>query len=266
MRGLANLRHLQPYIEFADKMQKMTPLTEYPAIANVKTIVGNIVASWAHSGQTIGLGSGSTALAVVNALGKRIEDEGIEIFGVASSYEIADAAIKARIQLVNPLQHTIDWAFDGADEIDYSLNVLKGRGGAMLNEKIIDSLAERLTIVVDSSKLVESLGQKFPVPIEVIPIARELVLKRLKPLPIEEVKLRMAGGKDGPVITEHGNVILDCWFQKIEPNYEPYIASIPGVAANGLFFGIASEAVISSPKECFVLKRDGTREELAKVV
>ena len=232
------------------------------SIEEAKARAGKIVAGWAMNDEVIGLGSGSTALATIRALAARVREEGLKIFDVATSYETVDAAVEAGIELVSPWQHRIDWAFDGADEIDPCLNLIKGRGGEFFKEKIVASLAQGLTIVVDDSKLVERLGHHHPVPVEVIPFARELVIARLRTFEAVEIKVRMAMNRSGFVITEQGNLILDSWFQKIEPDYELRINAIPGVVANGLFFGMAQQALIASATQCYLLKTDGTRHSL----
>lgn len=98
------------------------------------------------------------------------------------------------------------------------MNLIKGRGGEFFKEKIVASFAQSLTIVVDDSKMVERLGHHHPVPVEVIPFARELVIARLRTFEAVEIKVRMAMNRSGFVIPEQGNLILDSWFQKIEPD------------------------------------------------
>lgn len=132
-------------------------------------------------------------------------------------------------------EHKPDWTFDGADEIDTEHNMIKGRGGAMFKEKLLISSSPRTYIIADPSKIVTKLGSRFPIPIEIFPEALTYVEEVLRAYNPKEIKLRMAEGKDGPVITENGNLILDAWFDNIPNNLEESIKSITGVIECGLF-------------------------------
>jgi ribose 5-phosphate isomerase A len=146
------------------------------------------------------------------------------------------------------LQARPDWAFDGADEVDPHNSLIKGRGGAMFIEKLIIASAPKTYILVDTSKLVKTLGEKFPVPVEVYPLAINLVELRLTDLGATEIKLRPGQGKDGPIITETGNLILDVRFGSIGQDMETRIAAIPGVIGSGLFIGYNVEIVTPSSR------------------
>ncbi|GAE29706.1 ribose 5-phosphate isomerase A [Halalkalibacter hemicellulosilyticusJCM 9152] len=136
-----------------------------------------------------------------------------------------------------------DWSFDGADEVDPKKSLIKGRGGAMFAEKIVMKACTENYILVDQSKFVSRLGEKFPVPVEVDPRALHLVETELEGLDATEITLRMAVGKDGPVITEAGNLILDVHFDEIPVTYERDIKAIPGVIETGLFIGFPIEVL-----------------------
>ena len=147
-------------------------------------------------------------------------------------------------------QVRLNWAFDGADEVDSSFRMIKGRGAAMLAEKIIAERAEgRLFIVVTEEKLVDRLGSKFAVPIEVIPEAIMLVMPALRALGAAEVTVRKATTKYGPTISEHNNLIVDARFDRIEDDLPVRIKNLTGVVEHGLFFGYTNEV--------FVAKSDG---------
>ena len=136
---------------------------------------------------------------------------------------------------------TIDYAIDGADQVERtSLNLIKGGGGAMLREKIVDSAARRLAIVVDESKLSRHLGGKQPVPLEVSPFAHKYVQTRITVMG-GRAKLREGAGKVGPVITDNGNFVLDADFGKIAnpTRLERRLKSIPGLLETGLFVNMA---------------------------
>jgi ribose 5-phosphate isomerase A len=130
-----------------------------------------------------------------------------------------------------------NWSFDGADEVSPEGYFLKGRGGAMFREKILMVSSPTRYLLVDRSKLVDRLGQTFPVPVEVYPEALHHVESELPRLGATSVELRLGLRKDGPVITEAGNLILDAAFSSIESTLERDIKAIPGVIESGLFIG-----------------------------
>jgi ribose 5-phosphate isomerase A len=199
-----------------------------------------------QDGDVIGVGSGSTSYLTLLALAKRCKTEGIHFTAVSTSIELELACSTLGVPTASLLATKPDWCFDGADEVDPDGNMIKGRGGAMLREKLVMSAAERVYIVIDNSKLVTKLGQKFAVPIEVIPEAIQLVQTRLQRLPnVKTITLRQAVAKDGPVITEQGNVIFDVKFSKIEPTLEGSLKSIAGVIETGLFMGFKPQLVTS---------------------
>lgn len=195
------------------------------------------IASKVKDGDTIGVGSGSTSYLAIQEIGRKIQKEKISITAIPTSVEVALACAAYGIPATTLAQKKPDWAFDGADEVDKNNNLIKGRGGAMFIEKLVLSSSSENYILVDESKMVNSLGDKFPIPVEVYPRAIHLVETRLVSMGATEVKLRPAKGKDGPVITEAGNLILDVRFSRIGLDYEKEIKSIPGVIESGLFIG-----------------------------
>ena len=130
---------------------------------------------------------------------------------------------------------TPEWLFDGADEVDPDGGLIKGRGGALFREKMLFRATTDRRVIIDDSKKVEKLGSKFAVPVEVVPLALPVVLPGIGEARIPGLEIRKATGKDGPVITELGNVIVDCRFDGIGSDLEGGIKSITGVVESGLF-------------------------------
>ncbi len=208
-----------------------------------KEEVARRVAARAKSGDVIGVGSGSTSYLTVLALAERMRSEGLQIRAIPTSIEQALTCAEAGIATTTLAAARPDWAFDGADEVDVRKRLIKGRGGAMLKEKLVIASSPVTYIVVDKSKHVQRLGEKFAVPVEVIPDAVHLACARLAALGAGELSLRLAKGKDGPVVTELGNLIVDARFAQIDDGHEAAIAAIPGVVESGLFIGYAVEIV-----------------------
>lgn len=201
-----------------------------------------------QSGMIVGLGTGSTAVHAVRAIGQRLQDGRLQtILGIPTSAATARAAREAGIPLTTLDHHPdVDLTIDGADEIDPDLNLIKGLGGALLHEKIVAVASNQVIIVADESKQVAQLGMRAPVPVEVIPFARQPVTTYLASLGARVVE-RQEGGQ--PFITDEGNIILDCYFGLID-NPEQVAHALraqPGVVEHGLFLGIATAAIIASP-------------------
>ena len=201
-----------------------------------------------RDGAIVGLGTGSTAALAIADLGRRVREEGLEIIGIPTSYQSAMIARENGI-VTRSLDDVskIDIAIDGADEVDPKKNLIKGGGGAHAREKVVDGLADLFVVVVDDSKLVRHLGEKFPVPVEVLPFAVNPVVKKLKGMGGNPV-LRMGVKKDGPVITDQGNMIIDVRFHEImDPKaLELELNDIPGVFENGLFVGLAHVVLVGT--------------------
>ena len=201
----------------------------------------------------VGLGTGSTTAYAIEELGRRIREEGLKIVGVPTSYQAAELARRMGIPLrtLDDVER-IDIALDGADEVDPEKNLIKGGGAAHTREKVIDSIAEYFVVVVDDSKLVNRLGEKWPVPVEVIPMALAPVMRRLRELGGVPI-LREAVKKDGPVITDQGNFVVDVQFPPItDPgDLDLKLNGIPGVVENGLFVRLADLVIVG-------VRRDGT--------
>ncbi|MDR0430758.1 MAG: ribose 5-phosphate isomerase A [Tannerellaceae bacterium] len=208
-----------------------------------KEVVANKIASIVNDGDIVGVGSGSTSYMALLAIAKRIKEENLHIKAIPTSLEITMACSRLGVPVASLMEYKPDWTFDGADEIDSHLSLIKGRGGAMFKEKLLINSSPQTYIIADSSKIVTRLGEKFPVPVEVFPQALTYVGQALNELSPREIKLRMAEGKDGPIVTENGNLILDVWFDNIPHDTETAIKSITGVIESGLFIGYGVEIV-----------------------
>jgi len=214
----------------------------------LKKIVGYAAAELVNNGDVVGLGTGSTTHFFIEKLGQRIKEEDIDILGIPTSYQSFLLAKDSGIRITTLEENNINIAVDGADEVDKDLNLIKGGGAAHTIEKIVDSAADRFVVIVDDTKIVENLG-KFPVPLEVIPEARRTVSSHVMEYGGVPT-LRMAEKKDGPVITDNGNFVVDVKFDIVEdPAYlEKELNSIPGVVENGIFAGIVDEVIVGSSK------------------
>jgi ribose 5-phosphate isomerase A len=193
-------------------------------------------------GMVVGLGSGSTAAEVVRLLGDRVR-AGLTVRGIPSSRETRRLAQAAGIPLVTFADvPAIDVTIDGADEVDPAGQMIKGRGGALLHEKVLAVHSRRLVIVIDASKQVAQLGGA-PVPVEVIPFAAPVLRPALERLGAARVELR---GGTSPYVTDEGNHIYDCHFGPI-PDSESLAARLDqlvGVVEHGLFVGLAPTVIV----------------------
>lgn len=200
-----------------------------------KQKVGNEIAAKVKDGDILGIGSGSTVYVALLAIAKRIKEEKLNVKAIPTSIEISMFCAKLGIPLTTLYEHKPHWLFDGADEVDPNRSLIKGRGGAMFKEKLLISSSPVNYIIVDDTKLVKKLGTKFPVPIEVFPTALLHVEEELRKIGANSLQIRPAKGKDGPIITENGNLILDAHFDDIDDGMEIKIKSITGVIESGLF-------------------------------
>ncbi|KAK9124834.1 hypothetical protein Scep_013680 [Stephania cephalantha] len=201
------------------------------------------------SGMVVGLGTGSTASIAIQELGTLITRGKLKnVVAVGANYQSRVLARQYGVKTVdfNDINN-IDIVFDGADEVDFNKNLLKGGGAAHTMQKVVDSMAKECIILADQSKVVFQLGSTFPVPVEVIPLAISPVLRRLVTLGgIPEI--RSALRKDGPVITDLGNMVVDVSFPNGIENpadLEKSINSIPGVVDNGIVSGIATSVLVA---------------------
>lgn len=203
-----------------------------------------------QSGMTIGLGSGSTAEAVIRAVGARVA-AGLEIRGVATSIRTAALAEQLGIRLVDLNDAgSLDFGIDGADEIAPNLDVIKGGGGALLHEKLVALACRDYLIVAAAEKLVPRLGSRFPLPIEVIPFGWRGTAARLEAIGIRsEIRLAKQSADQAPFVSDGGHAILDCATGAIDDGVAlgAAIKATTGVVEHGLFIGIAKRAMIVHP-------------------
>jgi ribose 5-phosphate isomerase A len=201
-----------------------------------------------RSGMVVGLGSGSTAALMIQALGAKLRSgELSEIVGVTTSFqgEVLAAELGIPLQSLNAVDR-IDLAIDGADEVDPAFQLIKGGGACHVQEKLVARRAERFVVVVDSTKLVDTLNLGFLLPVEVIPGAWRQVSAELAAMG-GDAQLRMAVKKAGPVVTDQGNLVLDVTFAGgiTDPeSLEKAINNLPGVLENGLFVNLADQVLV----------------------
>jgi ribose 5-phosphate isomerase A len=205
------------------------------------------------SGMKLGLGTGSTAVHAVYRVGELLRQGNLQdIVAVPTSFQTMVACRETGISLTTlndpAVDGRLDLTVDGADEVDPSRNLIKGGGAAMMIEKIVAQASDRYCIVVGRSKLSSRLGEKAPVPVEVVPEALLTATRRLEALG-GQVELRMATRKAGPVVTDHGNLVLDVSFpEPFHPQgLEAKIMEIPGVTANGIFTRRVDDLFIGHP-------------------
>jgi len=208
-----------------------------------------------RDGQTLGLGTGRAAAAFVRALGARVE-KGLRVRGVPTSEATAAIAREVGIPLLTLAEAgRLDTTFDGADEVDPRLDVIKGYGGALVREKIVAASSDRLVILVGAEKLVSKLGARGKLPVEVLEFGRALCERELAKLGCPGV---LRAGADGKAYrTDNGNPILDAKVAGIDDPaaLEAAILAIPGVVGTGLFVGMADAVIVQDGERVEVTRR-----------
>jgi ribose 5-phosphate isomerase A len=197
-----------------------------------------------EDGMVLGLGTGSTAALVVAEIGRRVRD-GLRVVGVPTSEATARQARELGIPVATLEDHPVlDLDIDGADEVDPEHNLIKGLGGALLREKIVAMAARRLVVVVDESKLVDRLGDRSPLPVEVVAFGWRRTAAAVADLGADPV---LRAGPAGPVRTDGGNYILDCRFAAVAlPLFGARLKAITGVVEHGLFTGMGPTVVVGA--------------------
>jgi ribose 5-phosphate isomerase A len=213
-----------------------------------------------RDGMKLGLGTGSTAKLFVELLGERVR-AGLDVIGVPTSESTRADAMRCGIRLSTLDEiDRLDLTVDGADEIDPSLNLIKGGGGALLREKIVAAASDRMIVIADDSKWVEVLGQ-FPLPVEVIPFGLAATRRALGEAIAQSGnsgQMVLRKGKDGHVfVTDGGHWIVDAHLGRINDagRLAGLLTSLPGVVDHGLFIGLASTAVLAGPRGIRVVER-----------
>ena len=208
-----------------------------------KKDVANEIANKIKDGDIIGFGSGSTAYLTIKAIAEKMQKENIKITAIPTSYEVELLCNFLNIPTTTLQSAKPDWSFDGADEVNQDNWMIKGRGGAMFREKLNIANSTITYILVDKTKLVKKLGENFAIPVECYPGSLNYVKEELLILGAKSVEIRRAEKKDGPIITESGNIILDARFDEISEHLEKDIKSITGVIESGLFIGYPVEVI-----------------------
>ena len=224
--------------------------TDLSPIDKAKFVCAKHAATMVKSGMKVGLGTGSTAAWLVRCLGEMVRNDGLRIKGVPTSTRTADLARQVGIEVITLDEAKwLDLTIDGADEFDAELNLIKGGGGALLQEKIVATASDRMVVIADVGKEVETLGA-FPLPIEVIPFGwqttQALVEETLVSMDVlgRESTLRMNGAT--PYVTDEGNHILDLHLKRIgnARQLALILNQMPGVVENGLFVDICDSVVL----------------------
>jgi ribose 5-phosphate isomerase A len=217
-----------------------------------------------EDGMVLGLGTGSTAKFAIDRIGQRLRDGSLkDVVGVPTSQQTAAQAQSLAIPLTTLDDHpVVDLAIDGADEVDPNLDLIKGRGGALLREKMVETAARRLVIIADESKLVDALGARGPVPVEVVQFCWQYNALCIKDLGCRTVLRERSGA---PFVTDNSNYILDCHFGG--PLADPHgvaqaIRALPGVIEHGLFLDMADTVIVAGQDGVVVKQRQQQRRQI----
>lgn len=213
----------------------------------LKKAAGIEAAKLIESGMTVGLGTGSTVKFLVDELGRRVKEEGLDFTGVTTSRRTQEQAEGYGIKIVDvdDVDH-IDVTIDGADEVDKDFNGIKGGGAALLWEKIVATNSDRIVWIVDQSKVVDTIG-KFPLPVEVIPFGAGQVVKRLEAKGYNPVLRLDANGV--PVRTDENNLVVDLHLERIEhpQALAEDLITMVGVVEHGLFLNMVDKVIVGDP-------------------
>ena len=202
----------------------------------------------------LGLGTGSTAKHAVDRIGELLKLGKLKnIVGIPTSSMTRDQAVTLGIPLSDLDTHpVVDLAIDGADEVDPQMNLVKGRGGALLREKMVEAASKKLIVIVDESKLVNHIGGSgLAMPVEIVPFCWKFSLKRLEMLFMEAgcvAKLRMFKDSDKPFVTDNGNYIIDLYFKKDMGDLKAAsdaILRLAGVVEHGMFLDMATTLIVA---------------------
>lgn len=234
-------------------------------LAEEKLAAARAALKFVSSGMKIGLGSGSTSHCFIKLLGERVRNGELRVQGIATSIESECLAREFGIPLIEPARGCkLDLGVDGADEIGPDLELIKGGGGALLREKVVERACGYFLVLADSSKMVRRLG-KFPLPVEVIPFSLPWVMDELEELGGKPVQ-RTVPGLGHAYVTDQQNYIVDCHFGVIE---DPRVLgskleAIPGIAEHGLFIDYADAAVIADGSDIHVFRRGQSPRPVAE--
>ena len=214
-----------------------------------KELVGKRIAEEVKDGQIIGVGTGSTVAFAIDAIGEKVKSENLDVRFVPTSYQVIWQLSERGLNVLDSHSSVeIEWGFDGADAVDSRLRAIKGKGAAMLSEKILAARCAKYYLLVDDSKYTDDILAKTHIPIEVIPQAVNVVKSSLKEIAAVDIEIRSAAKKQ-PILTENGNIVLDVKFEKLTNSLENDIKSIVGVVESGLFLNQADKVYIASDQD-----------------
>lgn len=223
---------------------------ELSPIDKAKFVAAKRAAELVEDGMRVGLGTGSTAAWLVRCLGEMVREDGLKITGVPTSARTAELAREVGIEVITLDEaRWLDLTIDGADEFDGDLNLIKGGGGALLQEKIVATASDQMIVIADAGKEVETLGQ-FPLPVELVPFGwqttQALIEETLVSLDVLARKSTLRMNGDTPFVTDEGNHILDLHLKRIGNAQQTAMVlnQMPGVVENGLFIDICDRVVI----------------------
>jgi ribose 5-phosphate isomerase A len=225
---------------------------------NMRQQAASHALTYVRNGMLLGLGSGSTTALFIDMLGERLQKGELrDIAGVPTSEKTAARARALGIPLTTLTDHPhLDLAVDGADEVDPTLNLIKGRGRALLREKIVEIHADHFLVIVDESKLVPCLGSRGPLPVEIVPFGATVHVRWLNTLDCHAELWQEADG--APIVTDNGNYLARCWFPGgiVDPyDLAGVLADRPGIVEHGLFLDMTSAVIVASPEGTRVLER-----------
>lgn len=220
----------------------------------LKKLAAYKAVEYVESGMVVGLGTGSTAKHAVDRIGELLRQGKLKnIVGIPTSKKTHEQAVSLGIPLSDLNAHPIlDLAIDGADEVDPHMNLVKGRGGSLLREKMVEAASKKFVVIVDESKLVEHLGGSgLAMPVEIVPFCWEFTLRRLEMLFMEAGcvgRLRTAGETNEPFVTDNGNYIIDLYFKKEMGDLKAAsdaILRLAGVVEHGMFLDMATTVIVA---------------------
>lgn len=233
---------------------------------NLKLQAAQKALEFVQNGMILGLGSGSTSSIFIDLLGEKLRVGDLHnILGVPTSENTATLARKERIPLTSLAENPVlDLAVDGADEVDPNLDLIKGLGKALLREKIVETAARHFMVIVDETKLVKCLGQHDALPVEIVTFEWQATVRWLNTLGCRSELWRR--DDDRPFVTDNGNYLARCWFEKDNERGElsgipdPHglarqLADRPGIVEHGLFLGMAASVIVAGPDGCQILER-----------
>ncbi|KAK1324941.1 putative ribose-5-phosphate isomerase [Acorus calamus] len=241
-----------PHFFFFTTMPPPPPTAVSPTQDDLKRMAAHRAVDYVKSGMVLGLGTGSTAVHAIRRIGDLLRrGELSSIVGIPTSKQTEEQATEAGIPLSDLECHpSVDLAIDGVDEVDPHMNLVKGRGGSLLREKMIEGTCERFVVIVDESKLVDCIGgSRLAMPVEVIPFCCNYTLERLQRLFVDlgcTAELRIEKGK--PFETDNGNYIVNLYFERDIGDLNDAsdrILRLPGVVEHGMFLGMATTLIVA---------------------